>query len=120
LDLTGNYTLAFRIAEDEDENSGWTCLMDFNTTSLTRVRIWYPTNRDYVPQTTANYDVSKSISISSPINLLTGSFANATYRYNGTAVTMMYPNQFKVIQISGVSDFNVTTDKTEPLMIGGP
>ncbi len=117
LDGGGTYTLGINI-RDSNRDNGYIALMDFNTTSLTRVRVWYPTNRETIPLTAANYDQSKSISISSNINLLAGTFASVAYQYDGTLVNMDTPNTFKVIQAQGMTDFNITVDKSDPVILG--
>lgn len=113
------HQVGLRIVQDNNESHGWNTVMDFNTTHLTRVRIWYPSNRDIVPTTSPEYDQNRSILIDSNVNLLLNSFGGSVYRYNGSAVSMQSPNDFRVYLVTGLNDFNFTIDQADGGITGG-
>ncbi|MFH0970138.1 MAG: hypothetical protein V1776_01620 [Candidatus Diapherotrites archaeon] len=104
-------TMGIRIVEDNNANNGWIAYLEFDTSHLTDISIWYPTSATSVPTgIRPNYTHSGSWDISGGINLLDPTLVNSSFRYNGTDVNMAYPNHFYLISMNGLLDFNVVVD----------
>jgi hypothetical protein len=119
VDGSSTHEVGIRISSDSNTLHGWTSLMDFNATHLTRVRIWYPSPSDTIPETSPQYDVNKNLSLASAINMMANSFGGATYNYSGTAVSMPATNHFNVVLATGMVDFNFTMDRDDPSVVPG-
>jgi hypothetical protein len=102
----------------------WITALDFNSTDLNRLRIWYPTNGYVgVPSVAPQYDKNVTgQAISSTLDLLRASLIPSTYRYDNSSISITQPNNLYLDIFYGFTDMNLVFDMTSdsPLIAPEP
>lgn len=103
--------IQFRITPDDNSNNSYIIYLGIQSTVLNSIKIWYPiAAQDSPPVRAPDFSSNPGTSASSPIDLLSSSLINSTYRYNGSSVSLPRPNHFYVSWMRNINDFNLAFD----------
>jgi hypothetical protein len=106
--------IQFRVTPDDNTDNSWIIYLGIQSTIVNSIKIWYPiAAQDSLPVSTPSFSSNPGTSTSSPIDLLSASLINSTYRYNGTSVSLPRPNHFYVSWIRNINDFNLAYDMNQ-------
>ncbi len=104
--------IVFLVTDDANTNNSWIAAVDIRSGMFVRIRTWYPVAaqngapRNPSPVST----VTPNTQVTGGLNFLDTNIFNTVYRFDGSAVSIPRPNQFKVTYNLRVTDFNISFD----------
>lgn len=106
--------IQFRITPDNNSDNSYILYIGIQNTVINSIRIWYPiAAQDGLPSRGADFSTNPGTLAASPIDLLSSSLINSTFRYNGTSVALPRPNDFYISWMRNINDFNLAFDMNQ-------
>ena len=102
-------SIAFRIQRDTNTSNQWAMRLDFNSTDVNYVRIWYSAPTNYLQQT-PNYEGASSLAYAGGLNLIDDTNFPSSWKYDSAGINMPVPNHFYLDYLVGLIDFNLSMD----------
>lgn len=107
--------IVFLVTDDGNTANSWIAAVDIRSGLFVRIRTWYPVSAQNGAPRTPNpmHTVTPNTLVTNGLNFLDTNIFNTSVRFNGSAVSIPRPNEFKVTFVLRVTDFNIAFDLNE-------